>query len=412
MVQCAQCMFENEAAASCEQCGADLQVEALSMQLGVVCRSCDSYNDPGVRVCVSCGHGLGAPTEEEPPAETPAEPGGRPWMRPPDPTPAAGSPVLVPTRPSTSTPAVMSAASAPAGPAAASAAASGAESRGAAALPPGALPPGWGGAGAATRPASGAARPAAAAAADTKCGKCASPNPPTARFCGNCGHTMALSSGQSRTRGKLILIRGVAGEGRQFPLMGGATTAGKGDVPVAFPEDPYVSANHATFLFRGDDLVVKDEGAANGVYVRLREPATLRPGDMFVVGERLLRFGGLAAAGNRVPGLHGSPRAAEKLLVLEELLEGGGVGRVCRRAGPVVTIGRAGCDLNFPQDGFVSARHAEISLAGETAFLRDLGSANGSFLRVQPRTERVLHHGDYLLMGRELLRVEVTPAAR
>jgi pSer/pThr/pTyr-binding forkhead associated (FHA) protein len=77
----------------------------------------------------------------------------------------------------------------------------------------------------------------------------------------------------------------------------------------------------------------------------------------------------------------------------------------------VITIGRASCDLNFPSDGFVSARHAELSLAGETAFLRDLGSANGTFVRVPSRTERVLSHGDYLMMGRELLRVELAANA-
>jgi len=107
---------------------------------------------------------------------------------------------------------------------------------------------------------------------------------------------------------------------------------------------------------------------------------------------------------------HGSPRPADRFQVIEEVLEGGGVGRVCKRPGPVVTIGRTGCDLNFPTDGFISARHAELSVAGETPFLKDVGSANGIFLRVQPRSDRVLQHGDYLLLGRELLRVEVSAA--
>jgi ribosomal protein L40E len=66
MAQCAQCLYENEdEASSCEQCGADVNVEVLSLQLGQVCRHCDSYNDPGVDVCVSCGQPLGE--------------GSRPW---------------------------------------------------------------------------------------------------------------------------------------------------------------------------------------------------------------------------------------------------------------------------------------------------------------------------------------------
>jgi pSer/pThr/pTyr-binding forkhead associated (FHA) protein len=202
------------------------------------------------------------------------------------------------------------------------------------------------------------------------------------------------------------VVRGLSVAGRQFPLFEGLNGVGR-SAQISFPEDPYVGARHASLFFRGEGLVVQDEGAANGVYVKLRGPHRLETGDLFVVGERLLRFGGVQAlAPALTPPRHGSPRAAERMLVLEEVLEGGGTGRVCRRAGPIVTIGRSGCDLNFPSDGFVSARHAELSLAGETAFLRDLGSANGSFVRVPSRTERTLVHGDYLLLGRELLRVE------
>lgn len=389
MVTCAQCMYENaDGAASCDQCGADLDIEALSMQLGQVCRSCDSYNDPGVRICVSCGRSLGGsdgeegedeleevPAEELPEAPAPATP-AQPWMAPPSPhaTPLVAQRVEATPDPRSSAP-----------------------------LPPGALPPGWAVFQQKAPPAT--TRPVPARA--VPCPRCQSENPPSARFCGSCGTT--LEAAEAKARGKLILIRGIAGEARQFPLTLAATPVGT-EGPIAFPEDPYVGRLHATLHFRGPELLVKDEGAGNGVFVKLREPQPLRPGDMFSVGERLLRWLGPSNAVGAAPGRHGSPRTTERLFGLEEVLEGGGVGRICRRAGPIVTIGRAGCDLNFPQDGFVSARHAEISIAGETAFLRDLGSANGTFLRVQQQTEKPLRHGDYLLMGRELLRVEVAAA--
>lgn len=356
MVECAQCMFENAAdAVSCEQCGAELTPEALSMQLGQVCRDCDSYNDPGVRVCVSCGTSLGGGDAAPEPAEAPAA------VAPPAPA--------VETTPKP------------------------------APLPPGALPPGWTayqrqGPPASTRPAPQRA---------LTCPRCKAENPSTARFCGGCGNPIA--SGEA-AQGKLILIRGLAGEGRQFPLSAAPTMVGR-EGAAAFPEDPYLARSHASFYFRGQNLVVHDAGALNGLYVKLREAHALRAGDMFVVGERLLRYQGVRPLPASRPGLHGAPCTADRLITVEEVLEGGGVGRICRRSGPVLTIGRAGCDLNFGRDGFVSARHAEISIAGETAFLRDLGSANGTFLRVPPRDERELQHGDYLLMGRELLRVEI-----
>jgi ribosomal protein L40E len=393
MVSCAQCLFDNpDAATSCEQCGAELKLEVLSLQLGEVCRSCDSYNDPGVRVCVSCGKPLGlvaAPDDDleappEKPEKTapaaPAEhllaPTPQPWMAPPD----TGEYVKTKDKPVTPAPLPGIAASAarPGG--------------------SGALPPGWGG---------GTAKTAVAKTSKdaVNCPKCQAPNPPTARYCGTCG--FGLTPAGAKAKGKLILIRGISGEGRQFQLGATPSTVGRSGA-IAFPEDPYVGQLHGTFSFRGDDLIVKDEGAGNGIYVRLREPQALRPGDMFSIGEHLLRYNGISAAPPVPVARHGSPRTSDRLQVIEEVLEGGTIGRVCKRPGPTVTIGRVGCDLSFAGDGFISAKHAELTLSGETAFLRDLSSANGTFLRVQPHADKVLKHGDYLLLGRELLRVEVS----
>lgn len=400
MVACAQCMFDNpDGATACEQCGAELKLEVLSLQLGEVCRSCDSYNEPGVRVCVSCGKPLGlqsapaapvaAPVVDDlqPPHEIPEITAGtpvvagapaappptpQPWMAPPD----TGEYVKRAT---------TNAASALPG--------TGRSGGGASALPPG-----WGGA---------AAKPAAAKASKdaVNCPKCQAPNPPSARYCGTCG--FGLTPAGAKARGKLILIRGISGEGRQFQLGSAPSSVGRSGA-IAFPEDPYIGQLHGTFSFRGDELIVKDEGAGNGIYVRLREPQAIRPGDMFSIGEHLLRYNGISAAPPVPVARHGSPRTSDRLQVIEEMLEGGTVGRVCKRAGPTVTIGRVGCDLSFSADGFISAKHAELTVSGETAFLRDLDSANGTFLRVQPHADKVLKHGDYLLLGRELLRVEVS----
>jgi pSer/pThr/pTyr-binding forkhead associated (FHA) protein len=78
------------------------------------------------------------------------------------------------------------------------------------------------------------------------------------------------------------------------------------------------------------------------------------------------------------------------------------------RAGPSVTIGRAGCAVSLGDDTFLSQTHAEILVDGESgARLRDLGSSNGTYLRLPPRAERELRDGDCLRLGREVLRVAV-----
>jgi len=55
-------------------------------------------------------------------------------------------------------------------------------------------------------------------------------------------------------------------------------------------------------------------------------------------------------------------------------------GRRFPLAGPVTTLGRSpNCDVHVP-DKRASRRHAEVRWDGETCTLRDLGSANGTFL--------------------------------
>jgi pSer/pThr/pTyr-binding forkhead associated (FHA) protein len=96
-------------------------------------------------------------------------------------------------------------------------------------------------------------------------------------------------------------------------------------------------------------------------------------------------------------------------VVIEELLEGGVTGRVFVRGGGSVTIGRAGCAVNLGEDPYLSQAHAELVVdSAGGARLKDLGSSNGTFVRIPPHAERELHDGDWLRMGREVLRVEVT----
>ena len=59
-------------------------------------------------------------------------------------------------------------------------------------------------------------------------------------------------------------------------------------------------------------------------------------------------------------------------------------------------------------DLYMSGSHCKIEeLSGKFA-ITDLNSRNGTFLRI--KAERELGHGDYLFIGRKLLRVEITAA--
>jgi pSer/pThr/pTyr-binding forkhead associated (FHA) protein len=69
-------------------------------------------------------------------------------------------------------------------------------------------------------------------------------------------------------------------------------------------------------------------------------------------------------------------------------------------------IGREGGDMNFPNDPYISGTHLKLAMAGDALKLTDLGSKNGTYLKISG--EKSLAHGDYLFIGKQLLRVEIT----
>jgi hypothetical protein len=261
------------------------------------------------------------------------------------------------------------------------------------------------------------------------CPRCGAPAGPGS-FCQRCGQALGargtqiisrpFQGGRTATqvygavvpgRMKLVLERGTGAEGATYKLGAESTGAGRAAGAISFPDDPCLAALHATFLYRNGGLHVRDEGAPGGIYLRLRGLSVpLRPGDAFVVGDRLLRYVGPLPAPPPAPPdgtwRLGSPRPPGQAVVLEEGLEGASGGRVHVRAGASITIGRAGCAVNLGDDPYLSQAHAEVLVEGEGRVrLRDLGSSNGTFVRVPPHAERELRDGDYLRMGREVLRV-------
>jgi len=189
-------------------------------------------------------------------------------------------------------------------------------------------------------------------------------------------------------------------------LVGGAGAA------VELPDDPHLAARHAAIVFDEQRLLVRDEGSANGVYVKVRESAPLEPGDHFVAGERLLRFDGPCELPVGEPGetpFLGSPRPQGTVVRVTEILRGGRTGRTCFRAGPAIAVGRTGCDLNFGSDAQLAPRHAEVRIDSDgSATLVDLGaSPGGVFLRLRPQQSLELQAGDVIQLGDQLLRLEV-----
>jgi pSer/pThr/pTyr-binding forkhead associated (FHA) protein len=276
-------------------------------------------------------------------------------------------------------------------------------------------------------------------AAGAPCNKCGAQIPPNFRFCPQCGNRVAVAAqkfdvetrvgprqpaaqpdaGQSRStqmfggaaqtaRAKLTLIRGDGEDGVTFTLAGVDHLAGRGDVPIAFPDDPYLSPIHCNFRYANGQLAVRDEGSLNGVYVRISGSVRVEPGTTVLIGEQVLSVRPPSAAEDTPDG-EGTYYSASMMrpatLEIVQQLRGGSSGWVFRMDRETVSIGREGNDINFPDDPFISGRHAQIQLSSGVLTVTDLGSRNGTFTRVTG--EHVLKHGDYVFLGQQLLRVEI-----
>jgi pSer/pThr/pTyr-binding forkhead associated (FHA) protein len=67
--------------------------------------------------------------------------------------------------------------------------------------------------------------------------------------------------------------------------------------------------------------------------------------------------------------------------------------------------GRKQGAILFPEDNYLSPRHATFVYRDNILYLRDEQSHNGTFLRI--RESRQAEHGDEIMIGDQLLRVEV-----
>lgn len=250
------------------------------------------------------------------------------------------------------------------------------------------------------------------------CRSCSSPVPAGHKFCGRCGtpvpadvrelKTNFFGDMQNPTKAKLILIRGEGMDGLSFHLKAEQHIVGR-EGQLIFPDDPFVSPRHANFFYREGALVVRDEGSLNGVYIRIRGTVPIEPNNTFLAGEQLFRLEKLDPITDDGPdpdgtNFYASPRK-DSLFRLCQIFRGNAVGMTVHAAGSSMTVGRDGADLNFPEDLFMSAEHCRIDFANGQFTLTDLDSRNGTYVRI--KGERRLEHGDYVFIGRKLLRVEV-----
>ena len=264
-------------------------------------------------------------------------------------------------------------------------------------------------------------------------------------------------------RGRLVVIAKSGADGPSYPI-GDALDVGRSEGQIIVGEDPYLSPRHVRIAWTGSKLVLRDLASTNGVYIRLVAARDMTAGkaggpgkaaaasdervpgevavplhdqDLILVGQQVLRFesvspgshgeGGFGPATEHGTLLFGSPAAPRYARLSQRTVEG--VTRDVYYVRKVETVlGRESGDVVFTEDPFLSRRHAAIRVLdadgaplragskptpreGREGFLFalvDLGSSNGSFLKI--RNEIDLVPGDHFRVGQQLFRVDIEPS--
>ena len=204
---------------------------------------------------------------------------------------------------------------------------------------------------------------------------------------------------------RMVLLREDGTEGGVLVIEGGPETIGRAH-GAPFDSDAYLSPNHAELTATKEGLLIDDKGSLNGVFMKLDGKVDLQHGDLFRVGQELLHYEDLPEPTATDDGTErmGSPNPAYWGRVSVMVSPNRSIA-----AYPIkdegVAIGRENGEITFPDDGYVSGSHCRIFGDDEGVFLEDLGSSNGTYMRV--RRGQLIQPGTLILIGQQLFRIEL-----
>lgn len=257
------------------------------------------------------------------------------------------------------------------------------------------------------------------------CPRCGTLNPASYQFCGACGLNLeghgtgagyaaihlapsdkiALDSQKKADSAiaRLTLQLPDGSNGDSYTLSSPEAIIGRDTAPL-FRKDPYLSPHHARFRIENNQLVLEDLNSLNGIYIRIKKQE-IQDGEIFRIGRELLRFNiisdssydheGTLIAGSPNPGFWGR---------LSLIVGRKHDGSAFPLFGDETTLGRESGDILFYDDGYVSGTHAKIARRGSLIELFDVGSSNGTYLKL--RGPRILQFGDMIVLGQQLFRVD------
>ena len=212
--------------------------------------------------------------------------------------------------------------------------------------------------------------------------------------------------------GTAVLVNRDGSDGQRYPLAGEYAVVGRAGADIAFDDDRFLARQHARFERDPSGLVrLLALDTLNGVFRKTDGSVELVDGMMVLVGREVLRYERVTAEETKIQplirhgvALFGSP-PREPWGRLMQVVPSGGHRDVRHLCGDEVVLGREEGDIVFRDDAFMSRRHAAVTWDGKRAQVTDLGSSNGTFVRITGPS--AIKHGDHVRMGDQLLRIEL-----
>lgn len=184
------------------------------------------------------------------------------------------------------------------------------------------------------------------------------------------------------------LVRIVSGtiEEEEFTIQKNVTTTiGRKGCDINFAKDTHLSDRHASIVNDGETFSLKDEGSANGVFLKAVEGRQLEvpPGCIIRAGQQFLVFSS----------------SSGKHLLIHYDRKGKEIGRHSISEKSAV-LGRKGCDILLDsQDMVLSRRHVAVCVRDNKIYIKDLKSVNGTYLKVKNAIK--LQNGDQFRVGQQ-----------
>jgi class 3 adenylate cyclase/pSer/pThr/pTyr-binding forkhead associated (FHA) protein len=208
---------------------------------------------------------------------------------------------------------------------------------------------------------------------------------------------------------KLQHIKKDGTSGELYEMKEGRLSLGRSQGDLQYATDATLAALHARFYIENGQLLVEDLSDGKGVFVRLIATYTLQDGDAVLMGKQLLLFrekseavAAAAATGTSVMDI--STMIQEPVAEFVRLtVQGADNSARFPLLEEEITWGRNKGTYIFPEDGFMSRAHAKVYQRGENYFLEDLGSRNGTFIKVRGKTPVTV--GAMVLAGGQLLKI-------